>query len=305
MEWRHLGFDWNHVKALLATAEEGSLSAAGRALGAAQPTLGRQVTALEQELGVELFVRQGRGLRLTPTGLELVEHARGMAEHALRLSRVAAGRTLALDGPVVISAGEVIAAHMLPPIVAGIRARHPGIQIQIVATNQVSDLGGREADIAIRNFRPTDGDLVARKVGEDRGYLYATPAYLESLGRPCTVEALSAAQAEYVAFDETDVFMKGLRATGLEVTPDNFPWVSANQHVQWALITQGSGIGVMMARVGDADPRVVRVVPEQISFPVPLWLTSHAEVRTSHRVRTVFDLLASALASPDAPPCAA
>ena len=91
--------------------------------------------------------------------------------------------------------------------------------------------------------------------------------------------------------------MKGLRAFGLELNADNFPWVSANQQVQWALITQGSGIGVMVAEVGDSDPRVVRVVPEQICFPLPMWLTSHSEVRTSHRVRTVFDLLADALSA--------
>ena len=178
MDWQHLGFDWNHVKALLATVEEGSLSAAARTLKTTQPTLGRQVSALEEELGVELFLRQGRGLQLTPTGLALVEHARGMAEHALRLSRVAAGRALTLDGLVVISASEVIAAHILPEIAANIRAQHPGIQIQILATNDVTDLGSRAADIAIRNFRPTEDELVARKVREDSGYLYATPAYL-------------------------------------------------------------------------------------------------------------------------------
>lgn len=297
MEWQHVRFDWNQVRALLATAEEGSLSAAARALATTQPTLGRQVTALEQQLGIELFVRRGRGLQLTPTGLALVEHARGMAEHALRLSRVAAGHSLTLDGPVVISAAEVTAAYVLPKIVADIRARHPGIQIHILATNQVSDLGGREADIAIRSFRPTNGELVARKVRQGRGYLYATPAYLQSIGNPDSVQALDAAHAEYVAFDETDAFIKGLGAFGLSLTAADFPWVSASQQVQWALITQGSGIGVMVEEVGSADPRVVRVLPEAICFPVPMWLTSHAEVRTSHRVRTVFDLLDEALSA--------
>lgn len=295
MEWRHLAFDWNHVRAFLATADEGSLSAAARATHTTQPTIGRQIAALEAELGVELFSRAGRGLTLTPTGLQLIEHARAMADSALRFSRVAAGHSLSLDGPIRISSGEVIAAHWLPPIVAKIRALYPGIQIQIVATNLVSDLGGREADIALRNFRPTEGDLVARKVREDRAYLYATPGYLNAIGNPQTFEQLST--AEFVAFDESDVFMNGLNALGLKLTPRSFPWVSANQQVQWALITQGSGIGVMMESIGDADARVVRVLPEQISFPVALWLTSHRDVRTSQRVRTVFDLLAEALST--------
>lgn len=296
MEWRHLNFDWNHVRAFLATADQGSLSAAARVTGTTQPTLGRQVTALEETLGVELFSRAGRGLSLTPAGLQLVEHARAMAESALRFSRVAAGQSLSLDGPIRISAGEVIAAYWLPPIVADIRALHPGIQIQIVASNLVSDLGGREADIALRNFRPTQADLIARKVREDRAYLYATPAYLRALGDPQTLEQLSA--AEFIAFDETDVFMNGLNALGLRLGPESFPWVSANQQVQWALVTQGSGIGVMMDSIGDADPRVVRVMPDRISFPVAVWLTSHRDVRTSQRVRTVFDLLANALTDP-------
>lgn len=293
MDWAHLAFDWNQTRAFLATAEEGSFSAAARATGVTQPTLGRQVAALEAELGVALFERVGRGLVLTPTGLELVEHARAMAQAGLRFSRVAAGQSMELNGPICISAGEVMAANVLPPIVAAIRAKHPGIEVEIVATNQVSDLGARQADIALRNFRPTQDDLVARKVRQDRGYLYATSSYLKSIGSPDTLADLSA--AEFVAFDDGDVFMNALNALGLDLGPQNFPWVSACQQVQWALVTQGSGIGVMMAAIGDADCRVERVCPELISFPVDTWLTSHREVRTSRRVRVVFDFLAAAL----------
>lgn len=298
MDWRHVAYDWNQVRAFLVTAEEGSFSAAARVSGAAQPTIGRQVTALEEELGVVLFERVARGLRMTPTGLELVEHARAMAEAALRLSRVAAGQAVSLDGLVRISAGEVAAAYVLPPIIAGIRATHPGIRIEVVATNQVSDLLQREADIALRSFRPSQTDLIARKVRESQAYLYATPGYLESLGNPATLGEL--ARGEFVAFDRPEAFITGLNRYGLRLTQENFPWVSSNQQVQWALITQGSGIGVMTEEVGDADPRVVRVLPDLIAFPLEMWLTSHREVRTSARVRAVFDLLGEALSS--APP---
>lgn len=294
MDWARVGFDWNRARAFLVTAEEGSFSAAARALGSAQPTIGRQVTALEEELGVTLFERAGRHLELTTTGLELVEHVRLMSEAAIRVSRLAAGQSLSLEGPVCISAGEVIAAYMLPPILAAVRAEHPGIVIEIVATNQTSDLSKREADIAIRNYRPTQPDLVARKVRDDEGYLYATPEYLESIGNPTTRTELS--RAEFVAFDDTDVFMNGLNAMGLSVGPESFPWVCANQHVQWALITGGSGVGVMMSAIGDADPRVVRALDDLV-FPVPIWLTSHREVRTSRRVRAVFDALAEAFSN--------
>jgi len=80
MDWRSVKFDWNRARAFLVTAEEGSLSAAARALGMAQPTLGRQVDALEEELGVVLFERVGRGFTLTPSGLELLDHVRAMGD---------------------------------------------------------------------------------------------------------------------------------------------------------------------------------------------------------------------------------
>ena len=238
MDWRHVEFDWNQVRAFLVTAEAGSFSAAARVSGATQPTIGRQVTALEEELGVVLFERVARGLRVTPTGLRLVEHARAMAEAALLLSRVAAGQAVSLDGPVCISAGEVNATTLLPPIIAKIRAVHPGIKIEVVATNQVSNLGEREADIALRSFRPAGADLIARKVRESKAYLYATPSYLASLGNPETLDELR--RGEFIAFDRSEAFMVGLRRLGLHLTEDHFPWMSSNQQVQWALITQGS-----------------------------------------------------------------
>lgn len=293
MDWQHVAFDWTQVRAFLAAVETGSFSAAARAMGSTQPTIGRQVSALEQELGVALFQRVGRGLELTPTALELVEHARAMGEAALRLSRVAAGQSLSLEGTVCISAGEVFAAHLLPTALTQIRKAHPGIRLEIVASNQSSDLGRRQADIALRNYRPEQSDLVTRKVRVDQAYLYATPGYLESLGGVGSLEELSA--ADFIAFDHSEVFMNGLNAMGLRLSVASFPWVSESQQVQWAFVTGGAGVGVMVAEVGDADSRVVRVLPEEIAFPFETWLTSHREVRTSRRVRVVFDHLARAL----------
>ncbi|MEO1276348.1 MAG: LysR family transcriptional regulator, partial [Pseudomonadota bacterium] len=107
MNWQRVAFDWNQAKAFLATAETGSLSAAARALGLSQPTLSRQVAALEADLGVALFERIGRSLSLTGPGLELVEHVRAMGEAAGRVSLVAAGRSDAIEGRVSISASDV------------------------------------------------------------------------------------------------------------------------------------------------------------------------------------------------------
>src|SRR5450432_465334 len=154
MDWRSVKFDWNRAKAFLVTAEEGSLSAAARALGMAQPTLGRQVDALEEELGVVLFERVGRGFVLTPSGVELLDHVRAMGHAASRVSLIAAGQSESIEGTISIAASEVYAAMLLPPIIAKLRQAEPKINIEIVASTKASDLRRREADIAIRNFQP-------------------------------------------------------------------------------------------------------------------------------------------------------
>lgn len=286
-------FDWNRARALLLTAEEGSFSAAARALGVAQPTVGRQVTALEDELGVALFERIGSTLELTAAGLELVEHARAMGEAATRLSLAATGQSHDLEGTVCITASELIAAYLMPPAVARIRREYPGIEIEIVASNTARDLQRREADIAVRNFKSTQPELVARKVADRSARLYASCAYIERIGGPTSPADL--ARADFFGFDRTDLMIDGLRALGVDVTLENFPVVTDNHLVQWQLAKQGVGICIVMDEVGDADPTMRRVLPELPPFPVPIWLTCHRALRTSRRIRVVFDLLAEEL----------
>jgi DNA-binding transcriptional LysR family regulator len=296
MDWRSVNFDWNRARAFLVTAEEGSLSAAARALGMAQPTLGRQVTALEQELGVALFERVGRGLTLTPSGLELMDHVRAMGEAAARMSLSASGKAQAIEGTVSISASETDAAFRLPPIIRQLRQTAPGIDVEIVATNAESDLRRREADIAIRNYRPTQPSLVARKIRDIEGRIYATPFYLESIGIPSAPEGF--AEADFIGFNRSGEFIAAMTRFGLTLTQKNFPLISESHLVQWSHVKQGLGIGVMAADIGDAEPGVVRVLPDIDPLVFPVWLVTHREVHTSPRVRLVFDLLASELARP-------
>lgn len=287
------GFDWNRARAFLATAQEGSFSAAARTLQASQPTIGRQVAALEAELDVVLFERVGHGLVLTPTGADLVEHIRAMDEAALRVSLAAAGQSVSLDGPVCISASQLEAVYILPPIVAGIREAHAGIDIEVLVTNETSDLGRREADIAIRGFRPTQPELFARKVKDGAAHLYGSKDYLDRLGNPTTVEQLS--RASFIGFDRTDTLLDGLSAMGLSLTQGSFGVVTQNQLLQWELAKRGVGICMMIEEVGDAEPLVRRALPDLPGFPVPLWLTTHRELSTSRRMRVVFDLLLEGL----------
>jgi len=293
MDWRSVDFDWNQARAFLVTAEEGSFSAAARALRTTQPTVGRQVAALERELGVTLFERVGTSLELTATGIDLVEHVRAMGDAATRVSLSATGQSSAIEGTVCITASELIAAYLLPPILGRLRVEHPGIELEIVASNQARDLHRREADIAIRNFRSTQPDLVARKIKDSNARLYATPEYLKRLGRISSAKDLS--KAELFAFDRTDLMIDGLKALGVEVTRRQFPIVTSNHLVQWELCKHGVGICIVMEEVGDAEPRVRRVLPKLPPIPVPVWLVCHREIRTSRRIRLVFDSIAEEL----------
>jgi DNA-binding transcriptional LysR family regulator len=293
MDWRSVKFDWNKARAFLVTAEEGSLSAAARALGMAQPTLGRQVDGLEQELGIVLFERVGRGLTLTPSGLELLDHVRDMGEAAGRVSLTALGQSQALEGTICISASETYAAVLLPPIIAKLRKMEPGIQVEIVVANHASDLRRREADIAIRNFRPTEPDLIAKKIGDADAVLYATPDYIAEIGNPTKPYDLR--HAEFVNMDHSGMMLKGLNTLGLGLTEANFPLLTENYLVMWELVRQGAAIGILDAYIGDADPVVRRVLPNLEPLVFPIWLVSHRELTTNRRIRMVYDFLAAEL----------
>lgn len=289
MNWSALNFDWNRARAFLVTAEEGSFSAAARALGSTQPTVGRQVAALESELSLTLFERVGTRLELTPAGLELVEPVRAMGEAAIRASLTAAGQAASIEGTVCITASEATATFLLPPILARLRQSHPGIDLEVVVSNDAHDLHRREADIAVRNFRTEQPDLIARRVREVTAHFYASPAYVERVGPLDTLEDF--ARAELFAFDRSDLMIDGLRAIGIDVQARQFPIVTGNHLVQWALCKQGAGVCMMMDEIAAAEPGVVRVFDALPSIHLPIWLVCHRELRTSRRIRLVFDWL--------------
>ncbi len=293
MDWRSVKFDWNHARAFLVTAEEGSLSAAARALGMTQPTLSRQVDALEAELGLVLFERAGRGLALTPSGLELLEQVRGMGEAATRVSFSASGQSQVIEGPICITASEVNAAFLLPPIIARLRAAHPGIEVEVVASNASTDLRRREADIAVRNMASTQPDLIVKKIRDDFAHMYAAESYLAAIGHPKVLDDLT--RADFLGFANNDLLINVLSSLGLNVTKRNFPIICDNHLAQWEFVKQGAGIGLITENVGAVEPLVRRVLPDMAPFVVPMWLATHRELNTSKRVRTVFDFLAAEL----------
>ena len=247
-------FDWTQARAFLVTAETGSFSAAARQLGLTQPTLGRQVAALEEELGVVLLERGGRAPTLTEAGLEVLEHVRAMADAADHVALVASGQSQSIEGKVCITSSDLMAAHVLPPILDRLREEAPGIEIEIVASSAMQDLRKREADIAIRHVRPEQPDLIAKLVRETTAHLYASTVFLERHGRPQTPEQVSA--LPFVGVDEPERLLPHLNACGLSLTRASFRYHTESGTVMWELVKQGLGITVMTREMGDMTPGV-------------------------------------------------
>jgi DNA-binding transcriptional LysR family regulator len=294
MNWQAISFDWNQVRAFLATVEEGSFSAAARALGLTQPTLSRQITALEENLGVTLFERGRRSMTLTGPGTELVEHVREMAAAAARISLTASGQSLTVAGKVTITATSMMATYFLPPILKKLRAIAPEIIVEIIASNEIQDLQKREADISIRHARPEQDDLIGKLVGETSAHFYASKDFLDTHGRPGNVEEL--VQMDLIGFVPTEPFIAFLNQMGLPVSLSDFKLFTGSGTVDLELIRQGLGVGVLTQDFAGRHPDIEQVLPQFPAIPVPIWLVTHRELHTSRRIRLVYDLLAQELA---------
>lgn len=281
--------DWNLIKSFVAVAETGSLSAASRRLNASQPTLGRHVTELEHALGVTLFRRGRRGYQLTEAGTVLYERGKVVSDEAAAFSLLALGSVEAIEGTVRIAASEVVAAYVLPGITARLGVEEPGIEVEIVASNQVENLLRRDADIAIRMVRPTQGELVARKVGDIPLCLAAARTYLDARGRP---EALAdLLDHRLIGFDRSDDIIRGFAGLGLSLSRTAFGLRADNQIVLWQAVLAGNGIGLGQLPLAERDPAVEVVLPS-LPLPIlPVWLAMHRDVRTSVRIRRVADFL--------------
>jgi DNA-binding transcriptional LysR family regulator len=280
------------MRSFLAVLERGSLLAAARHLGSSQPTLGRHVAELERQLGMVLFERTGRGLVPTQVGLSIADHARAMADNADAIGRVLTGQSKQLAGAVRITAVQTVAVHLLPPILARLRAQEPGIAIEVVASNAISNLLRREADIAIRMVRPDQGSLITRHIADPTIGAYAHQDYLHRRGIPLTPADLL--QHDLIGFDQDDLIIRRFQEMGLSIARDGFAIRSDDQLVLWEALRAGLGIGFTGTWLGDKEPGVQRVLPG-LTVTMPIWLTVHREIRSSARIRAVYNFLAQAI----------
>lgn len=285
--------DWSLVQAFLAVAETGSLSGAARALGTSQPTLGRQIKAIETQLGADLFLRQARGLALSETGAALMAPAQAMRAAAGQIALTAAGRAERLEGTVRITASVAMAAYHLPPIIAKIRLAEPQIAIELVPSDATTNLLYREADIAVRMYRPTQLDLVTQHLGDLELSVFAAHSYLVRQGEPTSMDQLG--DHDFVGYDRSSDIVDGFRAAGALISRDFFKTRCDDNIVYWELVRAGCGIGFAQTSIGRADPLVKELPFGQMVPNLEMWLTAHQAMRQTPRIRRVWDMLVDGL----------
>ncbi|HSI51796.1 MAG TPA: LysR family transcriptional regulator [Ideonella sp.] len=287
---------WELYRSLLGVLQQGSLSGAARELGLTQPTVGRHIATLEQQLGVLLFTRSQLGLLPTDAALALRGHAEAMASSAAALARLATSQGDAakgLNGTVRITASEVVGVEVLPPIVKALRDQQPGITIELQLSNRVQDLLQREADIAVRMVRPTQNQLVARQIGQIELGLFAHPAYLAAHGTPRSLQDM--AGHAFIGFDELTPYLRAV-AQRLGVQREMFTLRSDSDLAQLALIRAAAGIGFCQVALAQrSEPPLQRLLASEFSLQLDTWITMHEDLRHSAACRVVFDGLAEGL----------
>ena len=284
---------WERYRSFLAVLNEGSLSRAARALGVAQPTVGRHMASLEQSLNLALFTRSQTGLIPTEAALALRSYAESMNSTAAALERAAASQGAGVRGTVRITASDVIGVEVLPVIIASLHDEHPELVVELVLTDRMQDLLRREADIAVRMARPRQELLVARRIGQIELGLHAHQRYLSRHGTPTSMADV--AHHALIGFDQPSLFVRGTGKALSGWRREAFALRTDNNLAQLALIRAGAGIGVCQAPIARRDGALVRLFPRQFSLPLDTWITMHADLRDSPRCRVAFDALVKGL----------
>ena len=286
-------FDWRLIRSFLAALEQGSLLGASRVVKASQPTIGRHIAELEAQWGVVLFERTGRGLLPTAMALRLADSARAMEAGALQLERQLTGAQTEVSGTVRITASQPVACVLLPPLLAKMRLALPDVQVELVASNAVSNLLRREADIAVRMVQPDQATLVARRIGKVEMGIYAHRDYLRRKGTPRQPQELL--NHELVGFDKDDSILRGFAEFGFPGTREAFAMRTDDLMAYWEAVRVGLGVGFVANFMARTDRDLLPLLPMLRLPSLPVWLAVHRDIRTSRRIRQVYDFLGQAI----------
>jgi DNA-binding transcriptional LysR family regulator len=229
----------------------------------------------------------------TDAARDIAPHAEVMAAAAGSMLRAASGGASDAAGVVRITASEIVGAEVLPPLLAEFRRAHPGIIVELVLSNRVEDLLRGEADIAVRMARPSQQALVARQIGEVRLGLYAHRLYLKHAPAPKSVAALLRDHA-LIGFDQGTPFLRQL-LEGMPITRNHFALRTDSDLAYLAAVRAGFGIGFIQQGIARRDPKLVAILPDEISLPLEMWLVLHEDLRASRRLRLMMDHLGKGL----------
>jgi len=285
--------NWAWYRTFLHVLESGSLSAAGRAMGLGQPTVGRHIDSLEAALGLTLFTRSFDGFAPTEAAIELRPYAGDIAATAAALLRAAGSQGSAIRGSVRISASEVIGVEVLPPILAALREEHPDLVVELLLSDQADDLLHRKADIAVRMFRPEQDALVAKHIGGVEVGFFAQQGYLARRGMPETMEDLS--RHALIGFDREDAFIRRIVEMFPVLSRSGLVFRADNSLAQMAAVRAGIGIGIFQTHLAAREAGLVRVLPQAFSLVMETWVAMHENLRGSPRCAVCFAALVAGL----------
>lgn len=286
---------WDLYRSFLAVLRLGSLSAAGRALGLTQPTVGRHIAMLQAALsGRVLFTRSQIGLTPTAAAHELRPHAEDMAAAAAAFVRMGSGNAEEAAGVVRLAAADVVGVEVLPSILSNFRYQHPNVVIELTVSNQMADLLRRDADIAVRMVRPKQKALLAKRVGKIVLGFHAHRRYLERYGYPERLEDL--VHHTLIGFDRVAPSGGFLEAAPMRVSRELFAFRCDYDLAQLAALRSGFGIGICQAGIARRDPDLLPLLSKQFKVELEIWIVMHNELKRVSRMRLMFDHLALSLA---------
>lgn len=280
--------NWDDLKFFLAIARTGSLTAASDVLKSSPATVSRRLDQLEHALGIKLFSRHQTGYALTDEGAAMMDRAEA-AEHAMtRIERAAIGRTIDATGHVRLATAENIANHIIIPALPEFHALHPNITLEIHTGITSLNLTRREADIALRLARPTQGHVAVKKVGVQGYALYGSKDYIASLpgeGAKCTK------QARYIGWAEEFSTLPMRNWLGA-VAPSRPPiLITHSLYAQVVAARAGLGLAILPCFLGDPDPDLEKIPSSVDEQTQEIWLVTHQDLRSSRRVSAVGDFL--------------
>jgi DNA-binding transcriptional LysR family regulator len=284
--------DWDDLRSFLAIARHGTLSAAARALGVRQTTMGRRLAALQDRAGARLLMKTPGGFVLTQAGETILPHVERIEAEALAVERRVSGRDIRLEGVVRISTIEILAVEVLTPAFARLREEHPGITLEVSSEVRNVSLTRREADIALGLARLTQGDLVVRRVGTIGFGVYAAPAYLERFGLP---DFAAGAPGHVTIPNPADAMGLPEMAWFSALTHQARPGIRHNsRYGQRAAAIAGMGLAVLSRLMSEGTT----LIPLETPIPPPardVFLAVHDDIRHTPRIRAVTDAIAATM----------